>query len=482
MKKIYSNRIILLFKQKILLPTCTCLLLLCLLFAGCEEFVEVEPPRNEIVRDLVFSNDATAVSAISGVYSNMINIFSSSFTNTSIEEFTGLYADEFFTASNNLNDQEFASNELLPTNSTIEGVFWGSSYSNLLNINAILEGLSTTESITDSVGNQLEGEAKFLRAFFHFYLVNLFGAIPLATSTNVEANTTAIRVTESEVYAQIIKDLEEAELLMESDFSFSGDQRVRPNQGAATALLARTYLYTEDWARAAAKASEVIDNADLYTLEADLNQVFLANASEAIWQLRPVNDPNFLTPQVGAFVLTVPPSPSGRSIALTDDFYNSFEAGDSRRDNWVGELVDGADIFRYPFKYQNTTSPFAEYSTMLRLAELYLIRAEARAQMGDLANAISDLDAIRGRAGLPLISDLNPTISQGDLLGAIEQERRVELFVELGHRWLDLKRTGRATEVLQPLKPEWQATDVLFPVPEREILENPNLLPQNAGY
>ena len=88
---------------------------------------------------------------------------------------------------------------------------------------------------------------------------------------------------------------------------------------------------------------------------------------------------------------------------------------------------------------------------------------------------------VRSRAQLPLLQDTNPGISQNGLLEAIYQERRIELFAE-GHRWFDLIRTGRANEVLSPLKKGWQSTDVLLPVPAEEIFNNSNLLPQNLGY
>ena len=115
---------------------------------------------------------------------------------------------------------------------------------------------------------------------------------------------------------------------------------------------------------------------------------------------------------------------------------------------------------------------------MLRLAEQYLIRAEARARQGNIPGAQQDLNSIRNRAGLPNTTTSGPT----EILEAIMEERQRELFTEGGHRWLDLKRTGRTTEVLAPLKPLWDPTDVLWPIPEDEIFNNSNLLPQNPGY
>ncbi len=113
---------------------------------------------------------------------------------------------------------------------------------------------------------------------------------------------------------------------------------------------------------------------------------------------------------------------------------------------------------------------------------MYLVRAEARAQQNKLAESIADVDAIRGRAGLPLIQNTNPGIGQSGLLNAIAQERRIELFAEWGHRWLDLKRTDKTDIVLGPLKgSNWQPTDVLYPIPASEITNDIYLI-QNPGY
>ncbi|WP_121196115.1 RagB/SusD family nutrient uptake outer membrane protein [Mucilaginibacter gracilis] len=131
---------------------------------------------------------------------------------------------------------------------------------------------------------------------------------------------------------------------------------------------------------------------------------------------------------------------------------------------------------KYKQKLTNTTAT-GEYVTYLRLAEQYLIRAEARAKQGNLAGAIADINVIRTRAGL-----LNTTaVLQPDILLAIEQERRIELFGEYGHRWNDLRRTGRANAVLGALKTTWTANAALYPIPKTEIQNNSNLT-QNPGY
>ena len=118
---------------------------------------------------------------------------------------------------------------------------------------------------------------------------------------------------------------------------------------------------------------------------------------------------------------------------------------------------------------------------VLRLAEQFLIRSEARTELNDLPGAKEDLDQIRTRAGLDPISEIFPELSKAQLLKEIAQERRRELFSEWGHRWLDLKRTERASTVLGNSNPTWEDTDVLYPIPAQERMKNPNLS-QNPGY
>ena len=208
------------------------------------------------------------------------------------------------------------------------------------------------------------------------------------------------------------------------------------------------------------------------------NHVFLKESPETIWQLKPGDSPRN-TQEANQLVIQFIP---GQIYALSDTFLEAFEAGDLRHANWVESIsnTDNTVTLHFAHKYKAlfTETESLEYSILFRLAEQYLIRAEARAYLGNIPGAQEDINTIRNRAGLAN----NSASTVNDLMEAILQERQVELFTEQGHRWFDLKRTGNASEVLSAIKPNWQSTDVLFPIPETELETNPNLLPQNGGY
>jgi hypothetical protein len=241
-------------------------------------------------------------------------------------------------------------------------------------------------------------------------------------------------------------------------------------------------LYTGDFANAEVQATYVINKTPQYKLLTDLNAVFLKTSDEAIWQLLPKGGAQDYTNEGFIFILLAPPI---TGFVLRTDLHDLFEEDDLRKINWVGRITSSSGLTKWYFanKYkeraQNQTG--SEYSMVLRLAEQYLIRAEARAQQNKLVglnSAETDVNIIRSRSGLP-----NTTaFSKQELLKAIEQERRLELFTEWGHRFFDLKRTERLNAVLDPIKLNWDNTDVLLPIPQSELLLNPNLKPQNPGY
>ncbi len=162
---------------------------------------------------------------------------------------------------------------------------------------------------------------------------------------------------------------------------------------------------------------------------------------------------------------------------------DSFSENDLRRTNWIGiyKPDNSPEIF-YPSKYKaRANAPTTEYRIVLRLAEQILISAEANAELGNLDDSRKDINKIRKRAGEELIETNSNLVTKDGLLKIIAEERRKELFTELGHRWFDLKRTDNVNSVLSSLKSNWSSTDQLYPIPLIEVQRNP-VLTQNSGY
>lgn len=442
---------------------------------SCQDFVQIDPPRTDLTRETVFSDDATAEAAMSGIYQQMVS--PSSFSdggNLSISFLTSLSSDEnryYFFASPEVYGQ-FNNNELNQKNIFIDRL-WSQSYEVIYQANSIIEALEKSSAITENTKLRLEGEAKFIRAFCHFYLVNLFGDVPLVLTTDYPSNISIARTPKDEVYNQIISDLIRAKEVLPNDYAFANGERVRANTWAATALLARVYLYVSDWEHAEAEATSIINNIAEYELT-DLSGVFLRNSKEAIFQLGKTTD-------IAADVVTFD-YPTFRRSAFTPSLVSSFEDNDQRKVVWVSSVTEDTSTFYSSSKYKGLDLPPTEYTMVLRLAEQYLIRAEVRARQNNLTgsnSAASDINVIRSRAGL-----LNTaSISQTDLLSDVMQERRVELFNEWGHRWMDLQRTGQVNDVMLVEKSNWQSFDELYPIPEKQINNSPSMKnAQNFGY
>jgi len=363
-----------------------------------------------------------------------------------------------------------------------------------------MEGLQNNPAIAAPIKQQLTGEAKMIRAYWYFYLTNLYGDVPLVTKTDYKVNVNLSRTPRADVYTQMILDLKDAANQLSSNFVDATDtagttERARATKWAAKALLARMYLFNGDYMNAEALTGEVIANTALFSLGTDLNSVFLANSTEAIWQLATPLPNSINTADGRGFILLAAPSgglPQG-STAISPQLMSSFEAGDLRKADWVGSFATTgvpATTYYFPYKYQvhddnNNPNGRTEYNMVLRLAEQYLIRAEARAQQGNTAGALADLNVIRNRAGLAGYG--GPT-DNASLLAAILHERQVELFTEWGSRWFDLIRTktvdavmGAPGNVCQAKGGTWNANKALFPIPESEIQADSHLT-QNAGY
>ena len=459
-----------------------------MVLAGCKKLLDAKPPPAIIIGDEVFTIDSTAIAVMNSVYSFLSQNNSFAQGSRSIGQLTGFAGDEL-TPNNSESYQRFYQNALTATNFSAD-YFWNEMYGRIYTCNKCVEAIPVSKTLSDGVKKQLTAEAKFMRAFIYFQLVNLFGDVPLTTTTDYRINNVLFRSPVASVYAQILKDLNDAQVALPPNFvdgfGRTVPERVRPNAWSAAGMLAKVYLYLQDWAAAEAQATKVISNSD-FGLEQNPSDVFLSRSLEAVLQLQP--KPNQNTMDATIYILSGSPNlyAQFKPIALRPGFTHLFEQGDNRFAKWIGQVTVPANgatpgiTYYYPFKYKKTTGATTEYLMVLRLAEQYLIRAEARAEQNKLFGAKDDVDKIRSRAGLGGVA----ITTKEDMMNTIAHERQVELFTEWGNRWFDLKRKGTIDAVMANAAIQkgsvWNSYAKLFPIPQSEIQANGHLT-QNPGY
>lgn len=422
---------------------------------SCDDYLEQEPV--DLIGDATVIEDLASLnSAVLGMYSNLqvgnqygeLQIF-----------MPGILSDEMVFTGTFPTKQQMANNEVTAENVTMRGV-WSQPYTTIFICNTILENAVNAGEPADIAS--AVAEAKFGRALAHMNLVKLWGGVPLAITADVSVTSALPRASVNAVYSQIITDLLEAIPDLPGK-SVNGTTRATAN--AAKALLARAYLYSGDLSSAGDYANQVITSGD-YALDTDYANIFDqgSSSSEIIFELyASIQDGNNL----GFFAQPV--SLGGRYDYSPNPTLLAEMSGTDVRANMIVPNPDAGGVLvtnKYTDAENGTDQP-----AVLRLAEMYLIRAEAN-------NSVADLNTIAERAtgDAAYYSSYN----RANML----RERKLELAFE-GHRWNDLIRTGQADAVLSAVKPlTWDATDVLLPIPQREIEQNPTLTPadQNPGY
>ena len=450
-----------------------------MMLTACKKLIQIPAnPPTEIAQSEQFTDSASTMTAMADIYSypsNGSNGFT--FNDGYLSLCTGLSADELSVGSNTATSAlQFFQYGVTSLNAYLPLV-WNDPYTGIYAVNAVMSGVATSSGLSTSLKTQLTGELELVRALYNFDLVNLFGAVPLVTTTDYTATSKLGRSPVDSVYTQILTDLMAAQEVLPVAYPSAG--HLRPNLYTVKALLAKVELYQQNW-QAAYNAADTIIHSGLYSLVPNLNNVFLNGSTEAIWQL-PANGKFSVTTEANEYV----PYTSGTVPAypLTSFLLNAFEPGDQRLQDWTGKVIintgSANDTSYYPYKYKNRipSAPTTEDFMVFRLGEQYLIHAEAAAELGNLGTALSDLNTVRARAGL----GASTASTQADLLTAIMHERQVELFTEWGNRWFDLNRTGTAGAVLNAEKGGFQSYMALYPVPFSQIEVN-TLLTQNPGY
>lgn len=416
---------------------------------SCKKYLDTEP--SDLVSDEQTIFDKTsAETAVRGAYRGLSNLnYSGGFQNTILQS-----GGDIVSVNVGLTDLS-VTNYNLRSDIPFLQTFWSNNYNTINRANHVIEKVPAVEDVkvTSDIRNQLLGEAYFIRALSYFDLARLFGGVQIfLTPTKTISDRSGVpRSTQAEVYNRVLADLNIAETLLPATVV-----RNRATKYTVHALRARLYLYQKKYAEAEADVNAVLANSN-YRLIKPFNLV--SGTAESVFELSySINNPNpgftlwrgnrQLSPTATMHSLLNDPKIGGGRKILSVLTANQFIGG----------------IFP-----TNTSSNY-----VIRTAELYLIRAEARASKPnpDLIGALSDLNQVRLRSEI----DASVASTQEDLLIAIEHERRVEFALE-PHRWFDLVRTGRALTVLKLN----DASKYVFPIPAAEILVDPSLT-QNPGY
>lgn len=405
-------------------------------------------------------------------------------------------------ASGSVTDQDEFDRFYIRTTNPFISNRWNEGYNAIARYNTILERIGGV-TMDETLKNRYMAETKFLRAVVYFTLVQTFGDVPLVLKpvANPDEGYTFGRAPKADVYAQIEKDLTEAEAVL--PVSYPAADNGRATKGAARAYLGKVYLTQKKYAPAAAKLKEVIDQGTYALLPsyADVFRVSNKNNKESVFDVQYKSGgagegnswPNSFAPQNSGNAVIAFGGDGNNQPTL--DIVNAYETGDLRKDvsvatsyvNAAGQTIPD----RFIKKYHDV--PVAKNDNgnnipLIRYADVLLMYAEAVNETAYQASgeAFTYLNMVRTRAGLPNRTAANTATQQAFRL-AIEQERRVELAFE-GHRWFDLVRTGRAIPVLNSKKDqirlvnELTENNLVFPIPQSQIDINRDKITQNPGY
>ena len=390
--------------------------------------------------------------------------------------------------SGNMADKwQFRDYTLAPAN-TMVYQFWQDFYRSLYNINIVLDKIETAD-VDAAYKDKVKGEMMFLRSLSYFQMVQIWGEIPLVTKPiTAEESYGVLRSPVTEVYAQIVKDLQFAASKLPLA-SAAGAGKV--SKGAAQALLGKVYLTMGDKTNAATTLKEVVSSGQYQLLPsyATLWDAKTKNTKESIFEIQYLGGSS--TAPFSDYYLGFFPNSNALGFygsgmnQVVDDTWNEYETGDARRVASIDTgFTDAKGTFtrvKFPKKWQDKTAPIigqriaANNNFMvLRYADVLLLLTEAT---GDAQY----LNQVRKRVGLPEFGTAAyPSNKYSTIEAATEHERRVELAFEF-QRWFDLKRTNRALTVLAAKGKSVSQAKLLIPIPN-VVRDQNSKITQNAGY
>ncbi|HEX6981510.1 MAG TPA: RagB/SusD family nutrient uptake outer membrane protein [Balneolaceae bacterium] len=481
------------------------LVLTLVVMVGCEDQILNLKSPNEVTAANFYQTEDDAIAAVNAVYDPL--------------QYRGLFKNSYWSIGDITSDDahkgdggksdgpawwEFDLFEIKTTNALL-GDSWRDSYTGIYRANIALEHIPNI-AMDEDLKQRLIGEAKFLRGFYYFWLVRLFGDVPLILEPQTLGELKVGRTDKAKVYELIIQDMSEAASVLPE--SYPESQKGRITKGAANGMLAKVFMWQKQWQKAADRLKKVIDSGVYGLLDNYANNFESAyeNGKESVFEVQFVEGgPNgaWGNASDGSIQhISIAPRNSGLPGLQgwgfdmpTQDLVDAFEPGDPRLMATVlmeGSTIQGKEydpawsstgynsrkylVKRDGFQGNGSDSP-VNYRVM-RYSEVLLNYAEVLNELGRTPEAYPFVNQVRQRVGL---DPLPAGMGQAEFREAVYHERRVELALE-GHRWWDLVRTGRAMEVMTAHgRGSIQEYNLLFPIPQSEIDVNPKLT-QNPGY
>lgn len=467
-------------------------------FSSCSDFLE-QNPQTDLSENDFYKTADDILSAVNGAYSSLQegDIYGNWYV------FGEIPSDN---TRNQLSGSVTTQNEFdqfyIDTQNSMIANFWKAAYKVINRTNTILGRIDGIE-INTELANRYKLECKFIRALMYFNLVRVYGDVPLVLKEiSISESYDILREPKENVYNQIIADLKEAQDL---PVSYSTAEDGRATQGAAKALLANVYMTLHKYAEAETILAEIINSGRYSLLEntpGSLNidgykNVFSPvnhNSKEGIFEIQFLKGGygegsnyanNFAPENSGTNVVAV--GGTGGNNIPEMDIYNAYEEGDLRRDFSMSlgyydnrknnEWVESRYVCKFmDVPYQNNDA--SNNYPVIRYADVILMYAEALNQNGKTAEACKYLNMTRRRGFGYQTTEISPvdlqTTDKAQFALMVEQERRVELAFE-NHRWFDLIRTGRAVEVMRSKGFSLNETNLICPIPQKQIDVNPKL-------
>jgi len=450
------------------------IIILAISFFSCSDLLDKEP-ISSFSADGFYKTTSDAQAGVYGIYDAAQSVFRTNFA----------YWGEG--RADNVQTAQSGEGLLLLQNNLDESIasaYWGSLYDMINRANYAIKYIPGIYEEGDAAGAQLVGEARALRALAYFYLVRIWGDVPLITEPylSIEQDIFVTRTDKETVLDYIEEDLTYAAQNCRDKFGNDRD-RIMFTKGSANAILTHVYMWRHKYDEAITSSGLVLNN-NLYSLVTtmdDWGKIFTNSYSkESIFEVayneKETNSLRVLY-AIGSYAIFTP----------SDKFKSSYETGDKRIDYvYDVTLTDPKAIWKYLGKglSDEDPTPSKQNIVLIRLADIMLLRAEALNKKGGAQNqteALGLLNRIRTRAGIPAFATVDEAEAMyGDLESAILHERSIELCFE-GHRWFDLVRTGRAISTMNPINGLSNELNLVWPISINSLRKNPNL-EQNEYY